>query len=47
VDADADRVDVTIHENVLGGMTSIEVADNGHGIPYGDAEKLFSNLGGS
>jgi hypothetical protein len=28
-------------------MKSIEVADNGHGIPYDDAEKLFSNLGGS
>jgi hypothetical protein len=47
VDADADQVDVSIHEDALGGMKTIEIADNGHGIPYGDAETLFSNLGGS
>ena len=47
VDADADLAEVTIREDGLGGMKSIEVADNGHGIPYLDAEKLFSNLGGS
>jgi hypothetical protein len=47
VDADADRVDVMLHDDRLGGIKSIEVTDNGHGIPYADAEKLFSNLGGS
>jgi hypothetical protein len=47
VDADADRVDVMLHDHPLGGIKSIEVADNGHAIPYTDAEKLFSNLGGS
>jgi hypothetical protein len=47
VDADADCVDVILHDDGLGGIKSIEVTDNGHGIPYADAEKLFSNLGGS
>jgi Histidine kinase-, DNA gyrase B-, and HSP90-like ATPase len=47
VDADADSVDVILHDDPFGGIKSIEVVDNGHGIPYVDAEKLFSNLGGS
>lgn len=47
VDADADRVDVVLHDDPLGELTAIEVADDGHGIPYADAEGLFSLLGGS
>jgi hypothetical protein len=47
VDADADHVDVILQDDRLGGIKSIEVTDNGHGIPFADAEKLFSNLGGS
>lgn len=47
VDADADRVDVTLVDDQLGGIKAIEVADNGHGIPYAEAETLFSRLGGS
>ncbi|MFZ3324591.1 MAG: ATP-binding protein, partial [Methylocella sp.] len=47
VDADADCVDVVLHDDNLGGFKTIEVADNGHGIPYPDAEDLFSRLGGS
>jgi hypothetical protein len=47
VDADADRVDVTLHDELLGGLKAIEIADDGHGIPYKDAEDLFSRLGGS
>jgi hypothetical protein len=47
VDADADRVDVVLHDDQLGGMQAIEVSDNGHGIPYAEAEDLFSRLGGS
>ena len=31
VDADADRVDVTLHDDRLGGIKSIDVTDNGHG----------------
>jgi Histidine kinase-, DNA gyrase B-, and HSP90-like ATPase len=47
VDADADRIDVVLHDDPLGGVKAIEVADNGHVIPYTDAEDLFSRLGGS
>jgi hypothetical protein len=47
LDADADCVDVVLHEDQLGGLKAIEVTDNGHGIPYADAEDLFSRLGGS
>jgi hypothetical protein len=44
LDADADRVDVILHDDKLGGIKSIEVSDNGHGMPYSDAEELFSRL---
>lgn len=47
VDADANRVDVSLHDDVLGELTAIEVSDDGHGMPYSDAENLFSRLGGS
>jgi len=47
VDADADEVIVTLTDNALGGLESIQVRDDGHGIPYADAERLFSGLGGS
>ena len=47
VDADATRIDVTLIDDDLNGLKAIEVADNGHGIPYAEAEELFSRLGGS
>ena len=47
VDADATRIDVTLIEDGLNGVKAIEVADDGHGIPYAEAEDLFSRLGGS
>lgn len=47
VDADADHVSVFIEDNHLGGIGTIEVSDDGHGIPHADAEGLFSRLGGS
>ena len=47
VDADATRIAVTLTNNDLDGLEAIEVADNGHGIPYAQAEDLFSRLGGS
>lgn len=47
VDADAVRVDIALVDDALGELTAIEVADNGHGIPFADAESLFSRLGGS
>lgn len=46
VDADATRVDVVI-DSADFGTQSITIRDNGHGIPYADAPKLFSKLGGS
>ncbi|HEX8583125.1 MAG TPA: ATP-binding protein [Allosphingosinicella sp.] len=47
LDADADQVDVILHEDGLGGIAAIEVRDDGHGIPFSNAEALFSRLGGS
>ena len=47
LDADADRVHVAVLVNGLGGIDGVQVADNGHGIPYPDAEPAFSKLGGS
>jgi hypothetical protein len=46
LDADATRVDVRIVYGALG-MTQIMVIDNGQGIPFDDAPKLFTRLGGS
>ncbi len=31
----------------LGAVESLVISDNGHGIPYGEADAAFSNLGGS
>lgn len=47
VDADADKVRITLHDDPLGGFDAIEVSDNGHGMPHSEAEGLFSRLGGS
>src|SRR5262245_7395292 len=47
VDADADRIHVVVQDDHLGGLKTIEVSDNGHGIPYSEAEDVFSRLGGS
>ena len=47
VDANATRIEVTVIEDELKGIRAIKVADDGHGIPYGDAEEQFSRLGGS
>lgn len=45
-DADAARVDVELEYGELG-MTKVVVRDNGLGIPYDEAPKLFTRLGGS
>jgi len=47
LDADANEVKVSINRNELGGIISIEVMDNGHGIRRDDAREAFGKLGGS
>lgn len=47
LDADADSIDVRFETDRMGVLSAIEITDNGHGIPYEDAEQLFSKLGGS
>lgn len=47
LDADADRVSIKFLRNALDGIEEIYVKDNGSGISFGDAGKLFGSLGGS
>ncbi len=47
LDADATKVYVEFAHNRLGGLQTITVADNGHGIDYEEAFPAFQNLGGS
>lgn len=47
VDADAHKVEVRLETDALEGLSAIEICDNGHGLPFADAEGLFSKLGGS
>jgi hypothetical protein len=47
LDADADSIVVTTAYDVLGTMTSVTVADNGSGIPFGDIVDRFKRLGDS
>ena len=47
VDADATHIDVTLVEDGMDGLEILRVADNGHAICFGSAERLFSRLGGS
>jgi hypothetical protein len=47
LDADATKVRVELSRNKMGGLQSIMVSDNGHGISYADAIPAFEKLGGS
>ncbi|NJA04795.1 DNA mismatch repair protein [Methylococcaceae bacterium WWC4] len=49
LDADATKVEVLFKENPTEGLgiEQIILRDNGHGMPYQDADQLFSSLGGS
>lgn len=47
LDADSTKVTITTKSNSLGHFSEIKVKDNGHGISYDDAKKVFSKLGGS
>ena len=46
LDANAARVEVQLGYGELG-LNKTIVRDNGHGIPFDDAPKLFTRLGGS
>jgi hypothetical protein len=47
LDADATHIDVELRRNQMEGLTGVLVSDNGHGLPYNDAEDAFQKLGGS
>ncbi len=47
LDADAHGVHIQTDVDDLGTVNRITVVDNGHGIAYAGADKLFENLGGS
>lgn len=47
LDADAEKVQVRLYENGIGGLKRIVIKDNGHGLDYALAEHAFGNLGGS
>ena len=47
LDADANAIEVTLSENLLGGLEVIEVSDNGTGMRFQEALKYFGRLGGS
>lgn len=46
LDADAENVYIDLTGSELG-LSHIFIRDDGNGIPYENAEKLFSSLGGS
>lgn len=47
LDADATEVRVDLEKNALGGIVSIRISDNGHGISPERADHDFGNLGAS
>jgi Histidine kinase-, DNA gyrase B-, and HSP90-like ATPase len=47
LDAEATKVEVVFHENAAKGIEKVVVSDNGHGIPYDQAESIFKQIGGS
>lgn len=47
LDADALNVKVLFNENGLGAYESVQILDDGTGIPFKEAKNIFKNLGGS
>lgn len=47
LDADAQKIDVQLVLNNLGGLAKIKVSDNGTGIRFAECEHAFGHLGGS
>lgn len=43
-DAGASSISITTSPNLLGGLTSIEITDNGDGIIYGEIEETFGQF---
>jgi hypothetical protein len=47
LDADAEEVKIAVKQNQIGGIDSIRVVDDGHGLDIKDAPIAFGYLGGS
>ena len=47
IDADADTVTVSLHKNGLGGVDTVRIVDDGHGIARQDYKTQFAKVGGS
>ena len=47
LDANANNIKVILNRNALGGIDSVTVRDDGHGIKNAEAEAAFGRLGGS
>lgn len=47
LDADATEINIDYEPNNIGGINWIRVKDNGHGLDYEKAQKVFGKLGGS
>jgi len=47
LDAEATEVRIVFCENTLGGLETIRIVDNGHGLAYAEAAAAFESLGGS
>ena len=47
LDADSSEINISYKSNLLGGYEYIQIKDNGHGVDYEKALRVFGNLGGS
>ena len=47
LDADASRVDMTVEQNALGGLSKVIMRDNGTSMEHDKAPEMFKSLGGS
>lgn len=47
LDADANKIDIIFEKNEIGGIESIIISDNGHGMNYNHINDFFGNLGNS
>ena len=47
LDADASEISISYKKTPLNGYEYIKISDNGHGLKYDKAQKVFGKLGGS